>query len=717
MFVQRTVRHRASAIIGCALVTVAVISATSPASASSPTMPLPSPNDGFVLSAGTNGREVIVGPSDPRTGTPVVGGQRIDHLTGVSTALPDLVAVSADSSAIVTTDFQWMDLDSSRYVPLPKSVPHDFSSIVLSADGATIAARQPLGQRTWVIDVNRAAGTATASLLPVTGVVESISSGGRWVLLDTNCSVRTLQSDPPFIDCPGRVRWDRLHGVATTLSGAGRRVGMGIGIGGEVIVFDVPTLSTTINRPGRAPITLTDAPSGFPFISPDAQTVIFVIASSGFTEWDIYDVATATSAFGLAFRDPTPTPGEHTDTSAQLSTDGSTLVATNTIYQPGQPRAETLEWRPFTARPSTARVRPGEVMAVHVAGPSTVGTSGIGADASSVMLSVTITDPVADGFATVWPCGELQPLASNLNFIAGQTRANAVLTKVGANGDICIASNVAVNMIVDTQGSFGPTSTYHALTPARLVDTRFGRGATTGAVNSGSGLRIPVIGSNGAGVGAAAVMLNVTATNATADGFVTVWPCDTPRPTASNLNVSPGATVANAVLTAIGGGGDVCVSSNVATDIVIDVQGWFESSADYHAVLPVRLADTRLGEVDTVGNLNSLGTLIVPISSISNTGVPAGATGAMVNVTITNPDQSGFAIVWPCDEARPLASNISFRRGETVAVAALARISAGGAICIGASTQFDVIVDLDGWTSSAISYRALVPSRATDTRI
>lgn len=327
------------------------------------------------------------------------------------------------------------------------------------------------------------------------------------------------------------------------------------------------------------------------------------------------------------------------------------------------------------------------------------------------MLSVTVTDPGAEGFAAVWPCGQPRPLASNINVVAGQTRANAVLSRIGTNGDICVASNVAINLVVDVQGWSEAVSPYHALTPVRVVDTRTGAGQTVGAINTAGGLRVPLRANNVVGADANAAMLNITATNTVADGFVTVWPCDTPPSTASNLNISPGATVANAVLTGLDAAGEVCVSSNVATDIIIDVQGWFPAGSGYHPNNPVRLVDTRDGETDTVGNQPGEQTLVVPIANVD-----PGATAAMLNVTVTNPTDSGYATVWPCDQSRPLASNANFRSGETVAVAVLARLAVDATICVAANTRADIIVDLNGSLTTTSTYHPLAPTRIIDTR-
>ncbi len=70
-------------------------------------------------------------------------------------------------------------------------------------------------------------------------------------------------------------------------------------------------------------------------------------------------------------------------------------------------------------------------------------------------------------------------------------------------------------------------------------------------------------------------MLNVTAVFPDAPGFITVHPCGTTRPNASNLNyAAAGVVVANAVLAKIGTNGRVCIYTSAATDIIADVNGF-----------------------------------------------------------------------------------------------------------------------------------------------
>ena len=57
---------------------------------------------------------------------------------------------------------------------------------------------------------------------------------------------------------------------------------------------------------------------------------------------------------------------------------------------------------------------------------------------TAVILNVTAVAHAGSGFLTVFPCGEPQPLASNVNYLAGDVVPNAVLAKVGVGGSVCI---------------------------------------------------------------------------------------------------------------------------------------------------------------------------------------------------------------------------------------------------------------------------------------
>ena len=91
----------------------------------------------------------------------------------------------------------------------------------------------------------------------------------------------------------------------------------------------------------------------------------------------------------------------------------------------------------------------GATLSVTVTGRGGVPATGVGA----VVLNVTAVGPSGAGYLTVWPTGAARPLASNLNTVAGQTVANLVIAKVGANGQVNIYNGGgATDLVVDVAG-------------------------------------------------------------------------------------------------------------------------------------------------------------------------------------------------------------------------------------------------------------------------
>jgi serine protease len=127
-----------------------------------------------------------------------------------------------------------------------------------------------------------------------------------------------------------------------------------------------------------------------------------------------------------------------------------------------------------------------------------------------------------------------------------------------------------------------PGSGFVGVTPRRLVDSRVGepQGAVSVVKQQYGGaavLQVPVLGVGGVpGSGVGAVALNVTVTGSSGAGFASVFPCGGAVPGVSSVNFGAGQTVANAVVAPVGSG-TVCVYSNVMTDVIVDVSGWFAS--------------------------------------------------------------------------------------------------------------------------------------------
>jgi hypothetical protein len=139
-----------------------------------------------------------------------------------------------------------------------------------------------------------------------------------------------------------------------------------------------------------------------------------------------------------------------------------------------------LDTRNGTGGRNTALVKD-EVFSVPVAGEvlSTTGVNrSVPANASAVSLNVTVVRPSSSGHVTVWPCGQDKPLASNLNYKAGDIVANNVIAPIGSDGSVCLSSFANVDIIVDMAGWFENSGIngFVGAVPKRLVDTRVGTG-------------------------------------------------------------------------------------------------------------------------------------------------------------------------------------------------------------------------------------------------
>ena len=266
-------------------------------------------------------------------------------------------------------------------------------------------------------------------------------------------------------------------------------------------------------------------------------------------------------------------------------------------------------------------------------------------------------------------------------------------------------------------------SAYTALTPLRLLDTR----ATAQTMGPNSTLNLPVVTSaDGVPSTATAVALNVTVTNTTDSGYLSAYPTGGTQPFVSNLNWTMGETVANSVIVPVGSGGSVTFYNHTGnTDVVVDLEGYFAPEAGSSATgAYVPLTPSR---IDTGTTLGAGATTNVQVTGVG--GVPAGATGAILNVTVTDTTAASYATVYPEGATRPTASNLNWPAGGTVANRVLASLSSTGAVTIYNYTgSADVIVDVSGYfTSSSATvatlpanaslYTAITPIRLVDTRV
>jgi len=336
------------------------------------------------------------------------------------------------------------------------------------------------------------------------------------------------------------------------------------------------------------------------------------------------------------------------------------------------------------------------------------GRGGVAPIASAVVLNVTVTGAQAGGFVTVYPCGSPLPNASSLNFAAGSTIPNLVISQVGAGGKVCIFTSAATHVIADVAGFYPVLPTFVALVPGRLLDSRVPASPTVDGTFQAIGLRaagstteLLVADRGGVAADAKAVALNVTVAGALGAGYVTVYPCGSPLPNASNINFVAGQTIPNLVIAKIGAGGKVCVFTSAPTHLIADVGGFYPATTSYESMVPGRLMDSRLPGSPTVDGLfSNMGVRaagsITELPVGNRGGVAATAKTAVLNLTVTNAQATGYITVFPCGSPQPNSSNLNYIAGTTIANLVMTKIGSGGKVCIFTSAAANVIVDVSG---------------------
>jgi hypothetical protein len=347
---------------------------------------------------------------------------------------------------------------------------------------------------------------------------------------------------------------------------------------------------------------------------------------------------------------------------------------------------------------------------VQVAGFGGVPAVGV----TAVALNLTATDATQPGFVTVWPTGTSRPVVSNLNVErAGQTIPNFTVVRLGADGKVSLYALRALDLVADVAGYWVEVATatagrYVAAGPVRILDTRNGMGAPAMRLPDDGTLTVSVTGhASVPATGVSAVILNVTATDTTQVGFVTVWPAGQARPLASNLNVErAGQTIPNLVIVPVGAGGAVSIYAFRSLDLVADVLGYFTDSSapdsDQGLFVPTasRILDTRtLAQRGGFYTSNVVGTYRADLQVAGQGGVPTSGVAAVIaNVTATNPAAPGFVTIYPAATGEPLASNLNVDdAGQTIPNLVVSRLGYLGRVSMFSLTDIDLVLDVAGW--------------------
>ena len=269
------------------------------------------------------------------------------------------------------------------------------------------------------------------------------------------------------------------------------------------------------------------------------------------------------------------------------------------------------------------------------------------------------------------------------------------------------------------------------VTPCRAADTRDALLGAYGAPSMAAGavraFNLPQKAGCNIPATAAAYSINVTVVPKEPLGYLTIFPTGAAQPFVSTLNSLDARIKANAAIVPAGTNGEVSVYANNATDVILDVNGYFVDPAvngaalAYYPITPCRIADTRNangslgGPILAAGASRNFPVLAAPC------GVPSTAQAYSLNATVVPPAPLGFLTLWPTGQAQPNVSTLNAPTGAITANAAIVPAGAGGQVSAFMSSNSHLVLDINGYfappgAANAQRFFAVTPCRLVDTR-
>lgn len=297
-----------------------------------------------------------------------------------------------------------------------------------------------------------------------------------------------------------------------------------------------------------------------------------------------------------------------------------------------------------------------------------------------------------------------------------------LLTVAAACALVFSVSAPMTHASADTQTNEGR---FHKTAATRLIDTRL----SSGPVAKGGSLRVPVAGTSGVpAVGVKAAVVNITAIDTSATGWITAYATGQAKPWTSAVNFERGWTGATTATVPVGSDGSITLSlGNASANVAVDLIGYYSTAADTTELGSLaliadgfRLSDTR----QTTGPVPGGATMVQTFRWDNPIAKP---TSVAVNLTAVKPEAYGWLTAYS-GATVPKTSSVNFTTGRTVAnytivpVTDLGGGTYGFSVHNGSAGATDVVVDLlaayyDNPNGLGFVYNNVAPRRIIDTRV
>lgn len=304
-------------------------------------------------------------------------------------------------------------------------------------------------------------------------------------------------------------------------------------------------------------------------------------------------------------------------------------------------------------------------------------------------------------------------------------RGNRQVKSVTASGASSANLYDQADRLAAASGNYtaaNPLGLFNPITPSRVLDTR--TGSTVGtcyqpnntSVSCGSQLTastsryFQVAGFGTSGIpasGVTAVAVNVTAFSPSAAGSLSVFSSSLAAPGTRDLTFASGVTNSAGLIVKVGADGRVAINSSKATDVAVEVTGYYYPSTfipagtkvptggRYTPVTPTQIATGTLAVSGSV-NVQVTGQGGVPAAT-----TPGGVSGAVLQLNVTGTTAAGFAQVWDTGSTRPNARNLSFVNADNDTEMIVTKLSSSGQVSLFASgSGFTYTIRVIGWYSA-----------------
>jgi hypothetical protein len=356
------------------------------------------------------------------------------------------------------------------------------------------------------------------------------------------------------------------------------------------------------------------------------------------------------------------------------------------------PIYKVLDTRSGTGEPGgAAQIAAGATVTVTV-----TGVDGIPADATAVVVNINALNATAGGYLSAYNADATDPDSPSVGVRSGINTSQDDTVPASEDGTIDFTNHTAdpLDLAVTVIGYFtsdaepAPGDTYFSTSWDKIADTTTGTGASEEQVPSGGSITVQAGGQGGIASGADTAVVQLSAMNASATGWLSAYAAGATDPGLAQLTYYSGMTYASIAYVPLSASGQLTITNHGSgpVDIKVITRGYFMPPAttpaggEYYPLAPQFVYGSAGDGISLAANSS------VTIQVTGSGDVPGTSSVSEVaeDVVVSSPADSGTLDVYRSDGTDPSNSpTLSFLAGDTTDVgyqdAILSALSATGA--------------------------------------